>query len=150
MTLLFLGSVLRNATPGVGSITYDDGYDMARHAPEIKTAQWLHDNLGGDIVLLNEINEDKVKTPDFLWKEKYWELKCISSEKAADSALRSALKQIHENPGGVILDCENNSLSENQLQKILATRLERSGTIDTDVLVLYKGELAKALRHTKK
>ena len=42
---------LKAATPGIGTIAYDSGYDPVRHADEIKTAQWLHDHLGGDIVL---------------------------------------------------------------------------------------------------
>ena len=49
-----LGEYLRTAVPGQGSILYDDGYDLIRHADEVKTAQWLHDTLGGDIVLFNE------------------------------------------------------------------------------------------------
>lgn len=49
-----LPEYLRTAAPGVGSISYDAGYDMIRHADEVKTAQWLHAHLGGDIVLLNE------------------------------------------------------------------------------------------------
>lgn len=49
-----LPEYLRAAAPGVGSISYDAGYDMVRHADEVKTAQWLRAHLGGDIVLLNE------------------------------------------------------------------------------------------------
>ena len=34
-----LPEYLRTAAPGVGSISYDAGYDMIRHADEVKTAQ---------------------------------------------------------------------------------------------------------------
>ena len=44
----------RNAKPGAGTLTYGEGYRISHHAEEIKTAQWLHENLGGDIVLLAE------------------------------------------------------------------------------------------------
>ena len=50
---------LKSATPGIGFIKQDTNYDLVRHADEIKTAQWLHKNLGGDIVLLNEVNTYK-------------------------------------------------------------------------------------------
>lgn len=65
-----LPEYLRTASPGVGSITYDTGYDMVRHADEVKTAQWLHDHLGGNIVLLNEVNNYKAMTPDYIWNGK--------------------------------------------------------------------------------
>lgn len=57
---------LKKATPGIGKVSYDSGYDLSRHADEIKTAQWLHDHLGGDIMLLNESNVEGQKRPDYL------------------------------------------------------------------------------------
>lgn len=140
---------LRTATPGKGKITYDDGYDTNRHTPEIKTAQWLHDNLGGDIVLLNESNLEGQKTPDFLWRQKQWELKTATTEKSADSALRSALKQLTENPGGVILDYGKNSVSLDILQQVITQRIQRSGVFAVDIIVVRNSELYKVLRYKK-
>ena len=134
--------------PGQGTITYDEGYDRARHTAEIKTAQWLHDTLGGDIVLLQE-NLGGAKKPDYIWRGKFWELKNITSDKAADSAVRGALKQIAEIPGGVILDCGENEIEISALQAVIDARISRSGKFPVDVLVLHRKELLAVWRYKK-
>lgn len=139
---------LEAATPGVGSVTQDDGYKVGKHAAEIKMAQWLHETLGGDIRLLQE-NLGGPQKPDYEWNTKAWELKTISSEKAAESAVRGALKQIAENPGGIVLDCQMEKLSMNTLAEIVKSRIERSGKFPVDVLVVYGESLEKALRYKK-
>lgn len=139
---------LRSATPGVGNITYEEGYKVSQHQAEIRTAQWLHDNLGGDIVLLQE-NLGGAKKPDYIWREKFWELKNITSAKASDSATRGALKQIAENPGGIIIDCGTDKISIADLQKMISDRVKRSGKFTVDILVLGQSKLLKVLRYKK-
>lgn len=143
-----LDEYVRSKTTGQGTITFDEGYSRAHHADEIKTAQWLHDTLGGDIVLLQE-NLGGAKKPDYIWRGKFWELKNITSDKAADSAVRGALKQIAETPGGVILDCGENEIEISALQAVIDARISRSGKFPVDVLVLYRKELLAALRYKK-
>lgn len=136
------------ATPGRGSITYDEGYDRARHTAEIKTAQWLHDHLGGDIVLLNEVNEDHQKTADYLWRGKLWDLKSTSTEKAANSAIRHGIKQIEKNPGGIILDFGDAVPVQETLWDIVTKRMgwyPPNGQYD--ILVIANGELIAAKRY---
>lgn len=144
-----LAEYLSNARPSTGTVTYEDGYHVSHHGEEIKTAQWLHENLGGDIVLLTENGGLYEKTPDFLWRGKGWELKTTTTEKSADSALRSALKQILENPGGVILDYGNNTVSISDIEGIVARRLERQEKCTADILILNHGRLVKAIRYKK-
>ena len=136
-----LPEYLRAATPGIGSITYDTGYDMVRHADEVKTAQWLRDHLGGDIVLLNEANNYKAMTPDYIWNGKLWDLKTATTEKSANSAVRHGLKQIQENPGGIILNYGQNTISVDLLKEVLRKRLTASATQDVDILVICKDTL---------
>lgn len=143
-----LDEYVRSKTPGQGTITFDEGYSRAHHADEIKTAQWLHDTLGGDIVLLQE-NLGGAKKPDYIWRGKFWELKNITSDKAADGAVRGALKQIAETPGGVILDCGENEIEISALQAVIDARISRSGKFPVDVLVLHRKELLAALRYKK-
>lgn len=143
-----LDEYVRSKTPGQGTITFDEGYSRAHHTDEIKTAQWLHDTLGGDIVLLQE-NLGGAKKPDYIWRGKFWELKNITSDKAADSAVRGALKQIAETPGGVILDCGENEIEISALQAVIDARISRSGKFPVDVLVLHRKELLAALRYKK-
>lgn len=144
-----LGEYLRTATPGRGSITYDEGYNRTRHAAEIKTAQWLHDTLGGDIVLLQETGGLFEKTPDFLWRNKGWELKSTTTEKSADSALRSALKQIQDNPGGVILNYNDNDVEIDAVLDTVKRRLIRQEQCNADILIIHRNELKAALRYKK-
>lgn len=141
---------LTSAVPGAGSIEQDANYDPVRHADEIKTAQWLHENLGGDIVLLNEANNYKAMTPDYLWNRKMWDLKTVSTEKSANSAVRHGLKQIQENPGGIILNYEQNKISVELLKDILQKRLNASATQDVDIVVLANDELLTVQRFIAK
>lgn len=137
-----------NATPGEGSISYSNhkAYNTKEHANEIRMAEWVHDNLGGDIKLLSEENRNNVKTPDYCWNEKSWELKTIKSIKASDSALRKGMKQIEKNPGGIILDCTENAHLCDELEYNINDRMNRHD-IKADILVIQNGRLEKAIRY---
>lgn len=87
----------------MGKVRYENGYRSKTHKEEINVANQIRELFGGKIVLLKESQTPGMQMPDMLWKGKQWEIKSISTEKAADSALRKAIKQIHGNQGGVIL-----------------------------------------------
>ena len=74
-------------------------------------------------------------------------MKNVSSAKAADSAVRTAIKQISENPGGIIIYCTSNKISIVELQRIVDARMKRSGKFQTDILMIMKDELIKAIRY---
>ncbi len=79
------------------SITFDEVM-TARRAAEIETAQWLHYNLGSNIVLLNKsLRDRKCQTLLMEEREHLWELKSLSVN-SADLSMRHALKQIADNP----------------------------------------------------
>lgn len=143
-----LSEYIREARPGEGEIKYEEGYNFGHHKDEIKMAQWLRDNLGGDIVLLSESRVVGEKTPDYIWRDRLWDLKTISSEKAANSAIRHGIKQISDNPGGIILDSGNNSLVQSTLHEVIDRRMgwyDANGSID--ILVLANGKLIAAKRY---
>lgn len=144
-----LPEYLAYASPGVGKIIYESKYKCRRHKEETKIAQWMHDNFGGNIELLKELDTDKKKTPDYLWEGKQWELKTVSSTKAIDSALRSALKQIAEKPGGVILDCSELETRVDELQEAIEYRMQRSGQFSADVIVFRNGKATNVFRYKK-
>lgn len=144
-----LPEYLAYASPEAGRIAYGDGYDRGQHKAEIKVAQWLNNNFGGNIELLRELDTDKKKTPDYLWDGKQWELKTVSSTKAIDSALRSALKQIAEKPGGVILDCSEVEARADELQEAIEYRMQRSGQFSADVIVFRNGKATNVFRYKK-
>ncbi len=69
------------ASPGKGVISYDKGYNVSTHKSEIDFADWLHSYYGGDIRLLSESTKDGVLMPDFIWNNKFWDLKSVTTEK---------------------------------------------------------------------
>ena len=145
-----LDEYLRTAKPGQGAIIYAEGYDHARHAAEIKTAQWLHDHFGGDIELLNESNIQGQKTPDYLWNSAYWDLKKLSSKKAANSAVRHGLQQIRENPGGLILDLGEIDIPLDELNAVINKRMQWNQIKKAvDIMVIQQGKPLEILRYKK-
>ena len=140
---------VRNATPGIGKILFEEGYNKAKHKEEVSIAQRIFDNFGGEIVLLNESTVDGVKRADFLWNGALWDLKSLTSAKAADSAVRKGIKQIYDNPGGIILDIGDNDVSIEELLKITTKRMIRSNDFEADIILVKKGRFYKALRYKK-
>lgn len=118
---------LSQAVPGEGKIEMDSKYNIMTNQNEIKMAHWLHNKFGGDIRLLTESTAEGVKTPDYLWRSKFWELKTIKSEKASNAAIRKGMMQIQPNPGGIVLDY----------------------TSDVDIIVVSHGEILKVVRYKK-
>lgn len=131
-----------------GNIRYEDGYEKNTHTAEVETAEILRTTFGGDIVLLKELNEQGKKTPDYLWNKKKWEQKTISTAKAADSALRGALKQIQDNSGGVVFTCSAD-IEYEDLVKVLDSRSLRGNTANFDVVTIRSGEFWFARRYKK-
>lgn len=141
---------VKTASPKIGEVVYDTNYDMAAHREEVQIANVIHDTFGGDIKLLNEVNGGGKRMPDYLWNGKMWELKTLSTEKAVDSALRKGLKQIIENPGGIILNYVGDSLSKSLLEQYIITRMKRSGKGTTDLILFQNSSLLFMRRYKKK
>lgn len=139
---------LKAKYPGQGTVTFEDGYDSSKHKEEVNMAQWLHANLGGDIRLLNESSVDGVKMPDYIWNDKYWELKTTTTEKAVNSAVRKGIKQIEHNPGGIILNYEQDVDLQMALQ-IMERRMNSSkkNAIPVDIMIIQKGILRIVVRY---
>lgn len=140
---------LRTAKPGTGSISYEANYSKGGHADEIMGAQWLHDKLGGDIILLKEADAYQEKRADYLWRGKLWDYKSPTTEKAADDRLRHGMKQIMPNPGGIILDYKRNPFDLETLKTILSNRAKRTGLDEFDIMIVSEGELVVVLRYKK-
>lgn len=66
-----------------------------------------------------------------------------------DKGLHDGLKQIQENPGGVILNVSTDLELKEMEQKIIY-RMKRSGHFDFDVILCRSGKLKKILRHKKR
>ncbi len=138
---------LKRATPGVGSITFEPGYDMGRdHAQERAAAQWLHDTLGGDVTVLKEINKNHIKTPDFFWAGALWDLKNPTTAQAANSAVRHGLSQIRSDPGGVILDYTDADVNIEEAIGAVQKRMQWDKNTPVDIMLIKHGVLKYVLR----
>ena len=138
-----------SAKPRMGKVRYENGYRIKGHKTEIKVANQLREQFGGKIVLLKEANTQGTKTPDYLWRGKQWELKSISTAKAADMAIRSGVKQIKGNPGGVVLQCADGVNIDDMVRAVDARAL-RNIMFDLDVIAMREnGELLFARRYKK-
>lgn len=138
----------QNKYPGQGKITIDEEYEMERHKEEIEVAKWLHKNIGGDIKVLNESSEDGVKMPDYIWRNKYWELKTTTTEKSANSAIRKGIKQIAGNPGGIILNY-NTEVDIQETIEVIEKRMKGSKPEDIllDIMIVKKAKLMVVIRY---
>lgn len=135
--------------PRMGKVRYENGYRIKGHKTEIKVANQLREQFGGKIVLLKEANTQGTKTPDYLWRGKQWELKSISTAKAADMAIRSGVKQIKGKPGGVVLQCAD-GVNIDDMVRIVDARALRNIMFDFDVIAMREnGEILFARRYKK-
>lgn len=137
-----------SAKPRMGKVRYENGYRSKTHKEEINVANQIRELFGGKIVLLKESQTPGIQMPDMLWKGKQWEIKSISTEKAADSALRKAIKQIHGNQGGVIFDVAD-GIDKKKLIDVLDARATRSKSFNADIIALHNGSVLFVRRYKK-
>lgn len=130
-----------------GIVEYDDGYSIDNHQEEIKVAEWLRQTYGGTIRLLKESEIEGVKSPDYIWNGTFWELKSVTSEKAANSAVRTAIKQIYDNPGGIILNYDHEIDIQSTID-IIERRVHTStNDISFDIMIVENGNTTKVIRY---
>lgn len=138
------------AKPGKGSVTPEPGYKISRHDVEKRIAEELVQTFGGDITLRKEFNLPGVFTPDYSWNGRDWEQKTVSTAKAANEAVRHGLKQIMNNPGGLVITKGNASIDNAELIAMIAKRVKQGPVETVDIIVTEKGQLMKAYRMTNK
>lgn len=113
---------------------------------EIEVANLVVNKFGGEMKVLQENNQTKM--PDYLWNDKFWDLKTCSSEKACNSAIRHGLKQIANNPGGIILDYRSFDADLNKIRDNMDSRMKYSN-FSVDIMVIQTGERFKVFRYKK-
>ena len=109
----------------------------------------MHRKFGGNIILINEKNTPHIANPDYVWLENYWDLKNVTTEKACDHAIRHGLKQISDNPGGIILKFESNDINLDDAIKVIEKRMTRKGSIDVpaDIILIKDDKIVRILRY---
>ena len=137
---------INEADPGRGLFTIEKGV-TDDSIKEKATAEWIHNNLGGDITVKEEVHEDFHKNPDYEWMGMLWDLKSPSTEKAANGLIKKGMKQIKNNPGGIILNYGDYEFDEKMLMDVIDERMHWYPDGSADILIISKGKLYKALRY---
>lgn len=115
-------------------------YDLIKHKEEISIAKFLSMEFNIHIELLTEINEDKIKTPDFIFNDKYWEIKNVSSANSIDKRVKIAIQQIIKNVGGIVLVIDRSDLDISTIKEIVFHRIDRTKIERIDI-ILIKNEI---------
>lgn len=143
---------LRNARPGEGKLTVEDGVLDRKSGPqEVRIAETLQKTFGGDITVRMEKYDGK-SSPDYLWNGKLWDLKEPTSPNAINKRLKKGLEQIAENQGGVIINLSGAgaTIPAREVDYQIANRIQtslHSGTVD--VIILRDGQIEKVSRFSK-
>ena len=127
-------------------LLFDENLVEKDHKVEIEVANLVVNKFGGKMKVLQENNQTKM--PDYLWNDKFWDLKTCSSEKACNSAIRHGLKQIANNPGGIILDYRSFDADLNKIRDNMDSRMKYSN-FSVDIMVIQTGERFKVFRYKK-
>ena len=125
-------------------VILEEGLKINEHKNEIEVAEIVTNEFGGEITVLKENNQTKM--PDYKWDDKLWDLKTCSSEKACDSAIRHGLKQILNNPGGIILDYRSFDANINKIKENIEKRM-RHTTFQVDIMIIMSNEIFKIFRY---
>lgn len=137
---------INDARPGIGVVEYDPGFMAEENIDEVEFGEWVHSALGGQLKHKAISLEEGVKTPDYEWNGRFWELKTASTEASLDSSIRYGLKQIENNPGGIFINFGNHDFSLDEALKYAERRLYRSAAFPVDIVIVSKGKVVKVLR----
>ena len=130
-------------------IEYEKSYHVEKHKEEIKVAKWLIEKFGGKIVLCDEVNHKNEKYTDYIWNGKMWNLKGISSAKAANSAIRKGVLQVIKNPGGIILELKKDDIKIDEVMYYINDRMRRISNIQIDIMLKKYDMVVKIVRYKK-
>ena len=79
---------------------------------EKKCAIWLEKTFGGKIYICPRVNNPfGIRTPDYIWKKEYWDLKVIKNARS-NRAIDNALKRSKGQTKNIILDINSKKLSD--------------------------------------
>ena len=129
-----------NSTKFKGNIDYESNSLFMRSNNEKLIAEILFSNFGGDIFLIDErLHNNEGLIPDAIWLENYWEFKNPTTYNAIDLRTKKGIKQIKDNPGGIVLYI-NNDLDINKSIETVHKRIINSDNLsfELDIIMIFK------------
>lgn len=150
-TYQILKKYIKLATPNKGKYEIEAGYKTSKYSNEKKYADIIFKRFGGDIELL--VPSDTRRRADYIWNQRFWEHKTVSSLTSVDNQIRSGLGQIKDNPGGLVLQMTK-GIDLGKLKTTIIHRLNRSARdyniSAMDVLVFNGEDIVLAVEWNKK
>lgn len=137
---------LKLSKPDIGNVINGD---TIGHQEETQVANWLVKKFGGDVELLQESPVDGIKTPDFLWNQKAWELKNVSTKTSVDNQIHKAVKQLFGDDVGIVLDIGNRKIDEESIVNAIIEKAGKRAKVTTKVIIKDKDKLIKIIEINK-
>ena len=95
----------------------------------------------------DRMHQNEGRSPDAFWLENLWEFKNPSSYNAVDMRVRKGLKQIKDNPGGIVLYLDE-SISVDECIKMINKRIKQTEKYYVvDIVLIQKNRIVKILRY---
>lgn len=138
---------IRNSSPGKGTLKKEFRYNVANNENEIRVATLIQEKLGGNITLLKADDKNRISRPDYRWNGKLWDLKTPKGLNGVSKRLQKGLRQIENEPGGVIIDLDAGGIPIEKAIKIIDGRMKISGKFTTDIILLKNRNIAKIIRY---
>ena len=117
---------------------------------EKEVAEWLENKLGGELYMVPRINNPEgISTPDYLYKNEYWDLKEIlgNGKRTIDTAIKKKQKQSHN----FIIDISKSKMTNDQAISQLHNILDKKDRLWVDKLLLKRDDdLIIILKHKKR
>ena len=124
-------------------------YDLIKHKEEISIAKFLSREFNIYIELLIEINENKIKTPDFRFNDNYWEIKNVLSANSIDKRVKIAIQQIVKNIGGIVLVIDRSNIDIATIKEIVFHRIDRTKIVKIDIIFIKNEKIIEIDRYEK-
>lgn len=124
-------------------------YDLIKHKEEVSIAKFLSREFNIYIELLTEINENKIKTPDFRFNDNYWEIKNVSSANSIDKRVKIAIQQIVKNIGGIVLIIDRSNIDIAAIKEIVFHRIDRTKIVKIDIIFIKNEKIIEIDRYEK-
>lgn len=115
---------LQTLVPGTGRLILEP--NARPNQQELQIGNWVHQNLGGDVIFKARVEIEGVKNPDLEWRGGLVDIKhIIGGLNALDKRIQDAMHQTVRN--GVFADISGSDFTDEQAIKTTINRLRRSG-----------------------
>ncbi len=133
------------STPGEGSLTREHGPKQSVKQHELDTARHLIEQIGGDVVLLDNAGRDSVR--DCIWHDRIWEIKKATTPHAAGKRTEIGIGQLERTGGNLIIDCQTDEYDAAESR--IVAKIKGLAQESFDTIIMQNGEIRRIIRYQK-